>query len=70
MNLQKVLPPVWFLLSIIIMIGLHLWLPVKQLFFPPITYLDIGAMAVGMAVVLFCDRSISSELSSNRICGC
>ncbi len=56
MNLQKVLPPVWFLLSIIIMIGLHLWLPVKQLFFPPITYLGIVAIAVGIAVVLFCDR--------------
>ena len=38
------------------MIGLHLWLPVKQLFFPPITYLGIIAIAIGIAMVLFCDR--------------
>ena len=55
MNLQKVLPPIWFFLSIILMVGLHLWLPVKQLFFPPITYLGIGAITLGIAVVLFCD---------------
>lgn len=54
MNLQKVLPPVWFLLSIMMMAGLHFWLPVKQLFFPPITYLGIGAIAVGIVVLLFC----------------
>ncbi|MBE9044937.1 isoprenylcysteine carboxylmethyltransferase family protein [Pleurocapsales cyanobacterium LEGE 10410] len=54
MNLQKVLPPVWFLLSIISMVGLHLVLPVKQLFFPPVTYLGIIAIAVGIIVLLFC----------------
>lgn len=54
MNLQKVLPPVWFLLSIILAIGLHFWLPVRQLFFPPVTYLGIGAIAVGIIVLLFC----------------
>lgn len=54
MKLQKVLPPIWFLLSIILMVGLHLVLPVKQLFLPPITYLGIGAIAVGIIVLLFC----------------
>ncbi|WP_052055960.1 isoprenylcysteine carboxylmethyltransferase family protein [Myxosarcina sp. GI1] len=55
MNLQKVLlPPVWFLLSIILMVGLHLVLPVRQLFFSPVTYLGIGAIAVGIIVLLFC----------------
>ncbi|MEM6611564.1 MAG: isoprenylcysteine carboxylmethyltransferase family protein [Cyanobacteria bacterium P01_C01_bin.72] len=54
MNLQKVLPPVWFLLSIIMIIELHLWLPVKQLFFPPVTYLGMVAIAVGIIVLLFC----------------
>lgn len=54
MNLQKVLPPVWFLLSIILMVGLHFWLPVKQLFFPPITYLGIVAIATGIGMILFC----------------
>lgn len=54
MNFQKVLPPVWFFLSIILMIGLHLWLPVKQLFFPPITYLGIFAIVLGIVIALFC----------------
>lgn len=54
MSLQKVLPPVWFLLSIILMVGLHLVLPIKRLFSPPITYLGIGAIAVGIIVLLFC----------------
>ena len=54
MNFPKALPPVWFLLSIILMIGLHLLLPVQQLFFPPITYLGILAIATGIATVLFC----------------
>lgn len=54
MNFQKALPPVWFLLSIMSMIGLHLWLPVKQLFFPPITYLGYFAIAIGIVTILFC----------------
>ncbi|MDJ0682489.1 MAG: isoprenylcysteine carboxylmethyltransferase family protein [Xenococcaceae cyanobacterium MO_167.B52] len=54
MNLEKLLPPVWFLLSIILMISLHLWLPVKELFFSPITYLGIIAVAIGIIIVLFC----------------
>jgi protein-S-isoprenylcysteine O-methyltransferase Ste14 len=55
MNVQKILlPPVWFLLSIISMVGLHLVLPVKQLFFPPITYLGLVAIALGIGTVLFC----------------
>ncbi len=49
MNFQKLLPPVWFLLSIIVMTGLHFWLPVKQLFFPPITYLGIVAITQCLA---------------------
>lgn len=54
MNLHKVLPPVWFLLSIMSMIGLHLWLPVKQLLFPPFGYLGIVAITVGIIMVLGC----------------
>ena len=54
MKLQKVLPPVWFLLSIVLMVGLHLLLPVRQLFFPPITYLGLVAIALGITTILFC----------------
>jgi protein-S-isoprenylcysteine O-methyltransferase Ste14 len=54
MNFQKLLPPVWFLLSIIVMIGLHFWLPIKQLLFPPVTYLGIIAIAMGIVTISFC----------------
>lgn len=54
MNRQKLLPPVWFLLSIIVMIGLHCWLPVKHLFFQPINYLGIVAVASGIVIILAC----------------
>ncbi len=54
MIFQKVLPPVWFFLSIIVMIGLHFWLPVKQLLFPPLTYLGMVAIATGIGMVLCC----------------
>jgi hypothetical protein len=54
MNLQKLLPPVWFLLSIIVMIALHFWLPVKQLLLPPVTYLGIIAIAIGIVTISFC----------------
>jgi protein-S-isoprenylcysteine O-methyltransferase Ste14 len=54
MNFQKVLPPVWFFLSIILMIGLHLWLPVKQLFFSPINYLGIVAILAGIVMAIAC----------------
>ena len=63
MNLQKVLPPVWLLLSVISMIGLHLFLPVRQLFFPPFKYLGLLAIgkagtqsviAIGISTVLLC----------------
>lgn len=54
MTFQKLLPPVWFLLSIIMMISLHLFLPVHQLFFSPITYLGILASIIGIGIILFC----------------
>ncbi len=54
MIFQKILPPVWFFLSIILMLGLHLWLSIKQLFFFPVTYLGIAAIFIGIGVVLFC----------------
>ncbi|BAZ44278.1 hypothetical protein NIES4102_12860 [Chondrocystis sp. NIES-4102] len=54
MNLQKVLPPVWFLISAILMIGLDKWLPIKQLLVPPFIYLGIVAMLIGIIIILFC----------------
>ena len=68
MNLQKVLPPIWFLLSIMLMIGLHFWLPVKQLLFPPLTYLGIVAIAIGIIIVLFCDNLFRQKNTTIRPC--
>lgn len=52
MNLQRILPPIWFFLSIILMISLHIWLPFKQLFFAPFNYLGIAAIIIGIVMVL------------------
>ena len=54
MNLQKVLPPIWFFLAIILMLGLHLKLPIKQLVFSPINYLGVLAITTGIGMILFC----------------
>lgn len=54
MNFPKALPPIWFLLSIILMVGLHLLLPIRQLFFSPITYFGLIAIALGVTTILFC----------------
>ena len=51
--MPKLLPPIWFLLSIMSMIGLHWVLPVYQLFFPPVTYLGLLAIALGIATMVF-----------------
>ena len=54
MNFQKLLPPFWFLLSIILMVIFHQLLPVKQLLDPPLTYWGIGAIILGILVVIYC----------------
>lgn len=54
MNFPKALPPIWFILSILLMVGLHLLLPIEQLFFLPITYLGLIAIALGIITILFC----------------
>ncbi|GAB4529081.1 MAG: isoprenylcysteine carboxylmethyltransferase family protein [Pleurocapsa sp.] len=48
------LPPVWFLLAIVLMLGLHLWLPIQQLFFSPFIYLGIALGFLGISILLFC----------------
>jgi protein-S-isoprenylcysteine O-methyltransferase Ste14 len=52
MNRQKLLPPIWLLLSIMAMISLHFWLPVKQLLFQPINYLGIIFISIAIVIVL------------------
>ena len=57
MNLALLFPPVWLLLSTISMIGLHLFLPIEQLFSPPVTYIGIGMIAIGIITIVFCAYS-------------
>ena len=56
MNHQKILPPFWFLCSIILMVGFHWLLPVKQLIYSPLNYWGIGAIVVGILIVVSCAR--------------
>lgn len=56
MNYQFILPPFWFLLSIIVMVGCNWLLPVKQLIIPPFNYGGIGAIVIGILMVRSCDR--------------
>ena len=66
MNKPKLLPPVWFLLSIILMIGLHWWLPIKQLIEPPFTYGGIVAIVISILIVVACERIFRQKGTSNR----
>jgi protein-S-isoprenylcysteine O-methyltransferase Ste14 len=52
MHFNRILPPVWFLLSIILMVGLDFWLPVKQLWIEPVNYLGSGLILMGIVMVL------------------
>jgi protein-S-isoprenylcysteine O-methyltransferase Ste14 len=54
MNLAKILPPVWFLLSVITMIGLDRFFPVRELFNPSIKYIGILPIILGISIVLYC----------------
>ncbi|MGK7902490.1 MAG: isoprenylcysteine carboxylmethyltransferase family protein [Hormoscilla sp.] len=48
MNAKTILPPVWFLLAIFVMIGLHRLWPFAPVISPPFTYFGIGVMVVGL----------------------
>ena len=61
MIFQKLLPPVWFLLSIILMVTLHLWLPVKQLFIYPLNYLGLLGIVAGVFLIMFCAYIFKSK---------
>ena len=46
----KLLPPVWFLASLIAMAALHFWLPVARLIPPPFHWLGLAPLIAGLAL--------------------
>ena len=56
MNYQKILPPFWFLFSIILMGGFHLLLPVKQLITQPFNYTGVVAIIIGIFMAVSCSQ--------------
>jgi protein-S-isoprenylcysteine O-methyltransferase Ste14 len=47
---RKLVPPVWFLLSLIAMVALHRWLPIVRLVSPPVSYAGIVLVVAGLAI--------------------
>ncbi len=51
-----VLPPAYFLLTILVMLGLHFLLPVSKLIHTPYTYLGVIPIGLGVAIAVSCMR--------------
>jgi protein-S-isoprenylcysteine O-methyltransferase Ste14 len=50
MKQEKMLPPAWFFLAIISMVGLNWKFPLMQLMEAPITYFGIGLIGMGLTI--------------------
>jgi protein-S-isoprenylcysteine O-methyltransferase Ste14 len=50
MKTEKLLPPAWFFLAIISMIGLNWAFPIKQLLGAPITYFGVAFIGMGLTI--------------------
>ncbi len=56
MTRNKILPPTWFLLSIVIMLALHFLLPVKKVIPSPYRYSGILLMIAGVLLNIWPDQ--------------
>lgn len=54
MKTEKMLPPAWFFLAIVAMIGLNWTFRVKQLWDAPITYFGIALIGIGITIAIGC----------------
>ena len=54
---KPIYPPVFFLVALLLMIGLHLLLPIRTFIAAPYRYLGLVPLALGLAVVLHVDRT-------------
>lgn len=50
---KKIIPPVYFFITLLIMIALHHFFPVKTFIFPYITYVGVILISFGFAFVLW-----------------
>ena len=53
---RRVLPPAYFLLTILVMLGLHFLLPVSRLIHAPYTYLGVFPIGLGVTIAVSCMR--------------
>ena len=61
MNPRNIIPPVYFLLSIAVMISLHFLFPGARVFVFPWNFLGIIPLAVGIGINLIADRSFTKH---------
>jgi protein-S-isoprenylcysteine O-methyltransferase Ste14 len=47
---RKIIPPVWLLITLVVMTGLHFILPIKRIIPAPWSYLGAGLIVLGIAM--------------------
>lgn len=50
---RKVLPPVYFLFTVLIMAGIHFFVPIALVLRPPMTYLGALPIVIGFAIIIW-----------------
>ena len=52
---SKILPPTYFIVLLLLSIGLHFVFPIKKIIFPPYTYLGILLIIFGIVINIWAD---------------
>jgi protein-S-isoprenylcysteine O-methyltransferase Ste14 len=53
---RRALPPRYFLLAVVVLVGLHFLFPIRQIIFAPLRYAGIVAILAALALVLWAAR--------------
>ena len=54
---RKIVPPIYFFLALIAIVGLHKYFPVAQMLEPPISFAGAGLIALGIAIAAWAARA-------------
>jgi len=54
-KIKKILPPTYFIILLILLIGLHFIFPIKKVIFPPYTYLGFAFIVFGAVLNIWSD---------------
>ena len=54
---RRIVPPVYFFLALIAIVGLHKYFPVAQMLEPPISFAGAGLIALGIAIAAWAARA-------------